>query len=85
MWQSCQGALVQSALAERIEGVRVADIMDTHPVAIPAATPVTQAVDEFFLRYQQAVAAGRSTTPAICWASPARSAPRRRSTAARRG
>jgi Zn-dependent protease len=53
MWQSCRGALAQSALAERIEGVRVADIMDTHPVAIPAQTPVTQAVDEFFLRYQQ--------------------------------
>jgi Zn-dependent protease len=53
MWQSCKGALMQSALAERIEGVRVADIMDTHPVAIPAQTPVTQAVDEFFLRYQQ--------------------------------
>jgi predicted transcriptional regulator len=53
MWKSCQGALVQSAFAERIEGVRVADIMDTHPVAIPAGTPVTQAVDEFFVRYQQ--------------------------------
>jgi CBS domain-containing protein len=53
MWRSCQGALVQSALVERIEGVRVADIMDTHPVAIPAATPVTQAVDEFFARYGQ--------------------------------
>ncbi|HEY1566275.1 MAG TPA: site-2 protease family protein [Solirubrobacteraceae bacterium] len=54
MWQSCRAALAQSALAERIEGVRVADIMDTHPVAIPAQTPVTQAVDEFFVRYRQA-------------------------------
>jgi CBS domain-containing protein len=53
MWRSCQGALVQSAMAERIEGVRVADIMDTHPVAIPAQTPITQAVDEFFVRYHQ--------------------------------
>ena len=53
MWQSCRAALAQSALAERIEGVRVADIMDTHPVAIPAETPVTQAVDEFFMRYRQ--------------------------------
>lgn len=52
MWQSCRGALVQSALAERIEGVRVADIMDTHPVAIPASTPITQAMDEYFLRYR---------------------------------
>jgi Zn-dependent protease len=51
LWQSARGALVQSALTERIEGVRVADIMDTHPVAIPALTPVTQALDEYFLRY----------------------------------
>ncbi|HTU94238.1 MAG TPA: site-2 protease family protein [Solirubrobacteraceae bacterium] len=53
MWQSCRAALAQSALTERIEGVRVADIMDTHPVAIPAQTPVTQAVDEYFDRYRQ--------------------------------
>jgi Zn-dependent protease len=52
LWQSARGALVQSALNERIEGVRVADIMDTHPVAIPADTPVTQALDEYFLRYR---------------------------------
>jgi Zn-dependent protease len=51
LWQSARGAVVQSALNERIEGVRVADIMDTHPVAIPAATPVAQALDEYFLRY----------------------------------
>ncbi len=51
LWQSARGAIVQSALTERIEGVRVADIMDTHPVAIPAATPVGQALDEYFLRY----------------------------------
>ena len=31
--------------------MRVADIMDRQPVAIPAATPVGQALDEFFLRY----------------------------------
>jgi Zn-dependent protease len=49
--QSARGALVQTAVSERIEGVRVADIMDRQPVAIPALTPVTQALDEFFLRY----------------------------------
>ena len=49
--QSARAALVQSAFDERIEGVRVADIMDTHPVAIPAGTPVGQALDEYFLRY----------------------------------
>jgi Zn-dependent protease len=50
--QSARGAIVQSALGERIDGVRVADIMDEHPVAIPDTTPVTQALDEYFLRYQ---------------------------------
>lgn len=50
--QAARGAIVQSAFNERIEGVRVADIMDVHPVAIGVQTPVTQALDEFFLRYQ---------------------------------
>jgi Zn-dependent protease len=49
--QSARGAVVQSTLSERIEGVRVADIMDTQPVAIPALTPVGRALDEFFIRY----------------------------------
>jgi CBS domain-containing protein len=49
--QSARGALVQNALTERINRVRVSDIMDRQPVAIPAQTPVTQALDEFFLRY----------------------------------
>jgi Zn-dependent protease len=52
LWQSARSAVVQSALNERIEGVRVSDIMDTQPVAIPAATPVGQALDEYFLRYR---------------------------------
>jgi len=50
--QSARGAIVQSALSERIDGVRVADIMDEHPVAIPDSTPVTDALDEYFLRFQ---------------------------------
>jgi Zn-dependent protease len=49
--QSARAAIVQSALTERIEGVRVSDIMDRQPVAIPADTPVSQALDEYFLRY----------------------------------
>ncbi len=51
LYQSARAAIVQTALSERIEGVRVADIMDRQPVAIPAPTPVGQALDEFFLRY----------------------------------
>jgi Zn-dependent protease len=49
--QSARGAMMQSAVTERIEGVRVSDIMDRQPVAIPSRTPVGQALDEFFLRY----------------------------------
>jgi Zn-dependent protease len=51
LWQSARGAVVQAALNDRIEGVRVADIMDTQPVAIPAATPVGEALNEYFIRY----------------------------------
>jgi Zn-dependent protease len=51
LYQSARGAIVQTAINERIEGVRVADIMDRQPVAIPSRTPVTQALDEYFLRY----------------------------------
>jgi Zn-dependent protease len=50
--QSARGVLLQSAMTWRIEGVRVADIMDTQPVVIPGQTPVRQALDEFFLRYR---------------------------------
>ncbi|HEY6396617.1 MAG TPA: site-2 protease family protein [Solirubrobacteraceae bacterium] len=49
--QSARGAIMQTALSERIEGVRVADVMDPEPVAISSQTPVAQALDEFFLRY----------------------------------
>jgi Zn-dependent protease len=50
--QSARGALIQTALTARIEGVRVADIMDRHPVAIPSHTPVSEALEEYFLRYR---------------------------------
>jgi Zn-dependent protease len=49
--QSARGALAQTAFTERIEGVRVADIMDRQPVAIPSEKPVTEALDEYFHRY----------------------------------
>ncbi len=50
--QSARGALMQTALTQRLEDVRVADIMDRQPVAIPAQTPVSRALDEFFARYR---------------------------------
>ncbi len=49
--QSARGALVQSAVSERIDSVRVADIMDRQPVAIPSATAVSDALDNYFIRY----------------------------------
>lgn len=52
LWQSAKGAVVQTALTQRIEGLRVGDIMDSHPVAIPATTAIGQALDEYFLRYR---------------------------------
>ena len=48
---AARAALVQTNLSERIQSVRVSDIMDAQPIAIPAGMPVTQAEDEFFLRY----------------------------------
>jgi hypothetical protein len=49
--QSARGAIVQTALTERIEQVRVSDIMDSEPVAIPDDAPVGKALDDYFLRY----------------------------------
>ncbi len=49
--QAARGAIVQTALTERIERVRVADIMDSEPVAIPSDAAVGQALDDYFLRY----------------------------------
>ncbi|MGI8715531.1 MAG: site-2 protease family protein [Solirubrobacteraceae bacterium] len=52
LYQAARGAVAQAAVNERIEGVRVLDIMDTHPVAIPSLTPVGLALEEYFLRYR---------------------------------
>ncbi len=51
LYQSARGALIQTAVSERIEGVTVSDVMDPQPVAIPAGLAVSQALDEYFLRY----------------------------------
>jgi len=49
--QAARGAVTQTAFSERIEGVTVADIMDTEPVTIPASLSVARAEEEYFLRY----------------------------------
>jgi Zn-dependent protease len=50
--QAARSAEVQTALTSRIQGLRVADVMDEEPVAIPADAGLDQALDEFFLRYR---------------------------------
>jgi Zn-dependent protease len=49
--QAARSAEVQSAISGRIEGLRVADVMDSEPVALPAGLTLDRAEDEFFLRY----------------------------------
>jgi Zn-dependent protease len=50
--QSARAAVASTAFTERIDGITVADIMDAQPVSMPAGTPLTQAQDEYFLRYR---------------------------------
>jgi Zn-dependent protease len=50
--QSARGSAIQSEFSSRIEGIRVADVMDDEPVAIPEDASIERALDEFFLRYR---------------------------------
>jgi Zn-dependent protease len=52
IWQSARMALSGTAAASRVQGVRVADIMDHEPVVVRGTSTVEQALDESFLRYQ---------------------------------
>src|SRR3954452_23162658 len=49
--QAAKGAEVQTAIASRLEGLKVADVMDKEPVTVPARMKLDQAQDEFFMRY----------------------------------
>ncbi len=49
---SARSATVQSEVTARIEHLRVADVMDSDPIAIPEDLSVERALDEFFLRYR---------------------------------
>jgi len=53
IWQSAHAALGGTAAAQRVQGVRVADIMDHEPVVVPGTTTVAQALDEYFMRYNE--------------------------------
>ncbi len=49
---SARAASVQTAVSDKIEGIRVSDVMDREPVTIPAEISVEAALDEYFLRYR---------------------------------
>jgi Zn-dependent protease len=49
--QAARAAQAQATFAGRIEHLRVSDVMDAEPVAIPARLPLDRAESEFFLRY----------------------------------
>jgi CBS domain-containing protein len=49
--QAARSAEAQAEFAGRIEHIRVADVMDAEPVAIPESMSLDQAEDDFFLRY----------------------------------
>ena len=50
--QAARSAEVQADFSDRIEGLRVADVMDAEPVAIPESLTLDRAEDEYFLRYR---------------------------------
>jgi Zn-dependent protease len=50
--QAARGASYQTAVLSKIEGVRVSDVMDDEPVAIPGEMTITEALHEYFLRYR---------------------------------
>ena len=49
---SARAASMQTAITGRIAELRVSDVMDREPVAIPDQLSVEQALDEYFLRYR---------------------------------
>jgi Zn-dependent protease len=50
--QSARSAAAQTELSSRIEHLRIADVMDRDPVAIPGNVSVEQALDQYFMRYR---------------------------------
>ncbi len=50
--QAARGAAAQSELTGRIEGLRVSDVMDHEPVAVPAELTLDRAQEEYFWRYR---------------------------------
>jgi len=49
---AARGALAQTEVASRLEGVSVGDVMDREPVAIPDSLEIERVLEEYFLRYR---------------------------------
>jgi Zn-dependent protease len=49
--QAARSAEAQAAFSDRIDHLRVSDVMDAEPVAIPEQLPLDRAEGEFFMRY----------------------------------
>ena len=50
--QAARSAEAQATFAGRIEHLRVSDVMDAEPVAVPETLDLARAENEFFLRYR---------------------------------
>jgi Zn-dependent protease len=50
--QAARGAEVESAIGSRIDGLKVSDVMDGEPIALPDDLTLDRAEDEYFLRYR---------------------------------
>jgi Zn-dependent protease len=50
--QAARGQELQTHVASQIEGLRVTDVMDAEPVAVPAGLSLERALDDYFLRYR---------------------------------
>jgi Zn-dependent protease len=49
---AARATLAQTAFTEQLEGITVADVMDSEPVTIPAALSAARTYEDYFLRYQ---------------------------------
>ena len=52
LFSSARATAVRGELNRRLGDLKVADVMDSEPVAIPSDTTVDRALDEYFLRYR---------------------------------
>jgi Zn-dependent protease len=50
--QAARRALLQSRITDRLREVKVADIMDTHPLTIPGETALLDVEEDYFVRHR---------------------------------